>query len=176
MEWLWLFLIFLRASFLSVNGQTALPILRQDLVATGITTDQRVIEALTIGRLGTGPGGLYIVALGYFIMGWIGALAALVATLLPPLLVLPVSSWLRPRLAQPRVNGAMRGLALATSGLVIVTSLFLLLAIGDGGLPAPWQLALVGVAYVLSLDGRLHPLWMIVGGAAVGILAATVAG
>ena len=175
MEVLWLFLVFLRASFLSVNGQTALPILRQDLVATGITTDQKIIEALTIGRLGTGPGGLYIVALGYFIMGWAGAVAALVATLLPPLLVLPVSSWLRPRLDQPRVNGAIRGLALATSGLVIVTSLFLLLAIGDGGLPAPWQLALVGAAYALSLDGRLHPLWMIVGGAAVGIAVSTVA-
>ena len=138
MDIVWLFLVFLRASFLSLGGQTALPLLRQDLVASGLITDQRIIEALTIGRLGTGPGGLYIIALGYFAMGWLGALAALVATTLPPLLVVPLSAYIRPRLGQARVNGTIRGLALATSGLVIVTSLQLLYAESAGGVPAVW--------------------------------------
>jgi hypothetical protein len=86
----WLLLVFLRASLLSVSGQTALPLLRQDLLAAGLTTDQRLIEALTIGRLGTGPGGLYIIAIGYFTMGLIGAFVALIATIIPPLLVVPL--------------------------------------------------------------------------------------
>ena len=173
MEALWLFLVFLRASLLSLGGQTALPLLRQDLIAAGLTTDQRIVEALTIGRLGTGPGGLYMVALGYFAMGWIGAVAALLAILLPPLLVVPLSAWLRPRLGQARINGTIRGLALATSGLVIVTSLQLLVATADGGVPAAWQLTLVGAGLLLGLDGRVHPVLIIAAGAVVGLLASS---
>ena len=169
MDVVWLFLVFLRASFLSLGGQTALPLLRQDLISAGLT-DQRIIEALTIGRLGTGPGGLYIIALGYFAMGWLGAIAALAATMLPPLLVVPASAWLRPRLGQTRVNGTIRGLALATSGLVAVTSLQLLIAESDGGVPAPWQIAVLASAAVVALHGRRHPIWIIGAAALVGIL------
>jgi chromate transporter len=170
MDVAWLFLVFLRASFLSLGGQTALPLLRQDLLAAGLTTDQRIIEALTIGRLGTGPGGLYIIALGYFVMGWLGAIAALVATTLPPLLVVPVSAYLRPRMGQARVNGTVRGLALATSGLVIVTSIQLLVAEAGGGVPAAWQLAILVGALAVALDGRRHPIWILGAAAALGIL------
>lgn len=170
MDVVWLFLVFLRASFLSLGGQTALPLLRQDLLAAGLTTDQRIIEALTIGRLGTGPGGLYIIALGYFAMGWAGAIAALAATTIPPLLVVPASAFLRPRLGQARVNGMIRGLALATSGLVVVTSLQLLIAESEGGVPAPWQLAVLAGALAVALHGRRHPIWIIGAAALVGVV------
>jgi chromate transporter len=169
MDVVWLFLVFLRASFLSLGGQTALPLLRQDLLAAGLTTDQRIIEALTIGRLGTGPGGLYIIALGYFAMGWIGAIAALIATTLPPLLVIPASAVLRPRLEQTRVNGTIRGLALATSGLVIVTSLQLLITESAGGVPALWQIGILAAALAVALHGRRHPIWVIGAAALVGV-------
>lgn len=166
----WLFLVFLRASLLSVSGQTALPLLRQDLITAGLTTDQRLIEALTIGRLGSGPGGLFVVAIGYFTMGLIGAFAALIATILPPLLVVPLAGYLRPRLGSPRVNGTIRGLALATSGLVVTTSIQLLLAESGGGLPQAWQLAVLAGAGVLGLQGRRHPVWAIAGGALIGVV------
>jgi hypothetical protein len=107
----WLLLVFLRASLLSVSGQTALPLIRQDLLAAGLTTDQRLIEALTIGRLGTGPGGLYIVAIGYFTMGLIGAFVALIATIAPPLLVVPLAAFLRPRLGSDQHPAAHRRVA-----------------------------------------------------------------
>jgi len=172
MELLWLFLVFLRASVLSLGGQTALPLLRQDLIGAGLTTDQVIVESLTIGRLGTGPGGLYIVALGYFVLGLPGALAATAATLLPPLLVVPLSAWLKPRLGQPRINGAIRGLVMATSGLIAVTGVQLLLAVSPGGVPAPWQLVALGVAFAVALDGRVHPLLLIAAGALAGIVLA----
>jgi len=152
----WLFLVFLRANLLSVNGQTALPLIRQDLLDAGLTTDQRLIEALAIGRLGTGPGGLYIVAIGYFTMGFLGAFVAVIATILPPLIV----------------NGTMRGVALATSGLVVVTSIQLLLAESPGGLPAWWQVIVLVAAAALALQGRRHPVWVILGGAIAGLILA----
>jgi chromate transporter len=168
----WLFLVFLRANLLSVNGQTALPLIRQDLLAAGLTTDQRLIEALAIGRLGTGPGGLYIVAIGYFTMGLVGAFVAVIATILPPLIVVPLSAYLRPRLGSARVNGTMRGVALATSGLVVVTSIQLLLAESPGSLPAWWQVIVLVAAAALALQGRRHPVWVILGGAIAGLIRA----
>jgi chromate transporter len=166
----WLFLVMLRASFLSLGGQTGVPLLRADLVLTGVMTDAQLVQALTIGRLGTGPGGLYIVAIGYLVMGPAGAALALVAAILPPLLVLPLSGYLRPRLPLPRVNGLLRGLVLASSGLVASTSLELLSA-GSGGAPlAGWQIALVGCGLLAGLTKRLHPIAIIAVAALVGIL------
>ncbi len=75
MDPLWFFFVLLRASFLSLGGQTGVPLLRADLVGGGVMSDVQLIQALTIGRLGTGPGGLYIVAIGYMVMGWAGASA-----------------------------------------------------------------------------------------------------
>ncbi len=170
MDPLWFFLVLVRASILSLGGQTGVPLLRDDLVRSGVMTDVQLIQALTIGRLGTGPGGLYIVAIGYMVLGWAGAALALLAAVLPPLLVLPLSGYLRPRMPQPRVNGLMRGLALASSGLVASTSVELL-ATGSGpGGPAIWQLALVGAGVLAGLTGKLHPIAIIGGAAIVGIL------
>jgi chromate transport protein ChrA len=169
MDTWWLFLVFLRASILSVSSTSALPLVRQDLLAAGMTTDQQIIEALTIGRLGTGPGGLYLVAIGFFAMGLVGAIAAAVATVLPPLLVIPLAAAMRPRLASPRINGLIRGMAMAASGLVVVTSLDILLT-EAGGVPSPWQLAILGLAFAAGLHGRVHPAVIIAGGALCAIV------
>src|ERR1700704_3010549 len=118
-----LFVIMLRASLVSLGGQSGLPILRHDLVETGFMTDRQMVQALTVGRLGTGPGGLYVVAGGFMVASWAGAALALV---LPPLLVFPLSAFLRPRTHTRWVNGLMRGLSLASAGLVGATSLQLL--------------------------------------------------
>lgn len=171
MEPVWLFLIFFRASLFSLGGQTGLPLLRQDLIAAGLTTDQRIIEALTIGRLGTGPGGLYLIALGYFAMGFVGAIAAGIAMILPPLLVVPFAAFLRPRMRQVRINGAIRGLSLVTSGLVIATGIDLFRQQSAGGTPAAWQALVLALAGAAGLQGRLHPIWIVAGGAAVGLVA-----
>jgi chromate transporter len=170
MDPLWFFLVALRASALSLGGQTGVPLLRNDLVGGGIMSDFQLVQALTIGRLGTGPGGLYIVAIGYMVLGWLGAALALLAAILPPLLVLPMSAYLRPRLPQPRVNGLMRGLALTSSGLVASTSVQLLSASTPDGPPAVWQIGLVALGLGTGLTGRAHPLVVIGLGAVAGLV------
>src|SRR5207245_2535262 len=74
-----LFVILLKASSLSLGGFGSLPLLRQDLVVTGIATEAQIVEALAIGRLSTGPNGLYVVILGYQLAGLPGAALATVA-------------------------------------------------------------------------------------------------
>lgn len=173
-----LFLTVFRASLLAVGGQAALPLLRDDLVRTGITTDERIIEAITVGRLSTGPSGLYIVALGFFIGGWPGAAIALAAAVLPPMLIVPAAALIRPRLLAPRVSGLVRGVALTTTGLVVATTLELL---GSAARTTPgpgptladvplWQIGLAGIGLIVGWDGRRHPLWVIVVGAAAGLV------
>jgi len=73
MDPLALFVVFLKASALSLGGLSSLPLLRADLVAPGIATDDQVVQAIAIGRISTGPNGLYIVSLGYLVGGAIGA-------------------------------------------------------------------------------------------------------
>src|SRR5919109_4207688 len=100
-----LFGIFLKASALSLGGLSSLPLLRADLVAPGIATDQQVVQAIAIGRISTGPNGLYIVSLGYLVGGVLGATLALVAATLPPLVIVPITAFARRWLLTPPVAG-----------------------------------------------------------------------
>ena len=164
-----LFLTFLRASVFSLGGQSGLPLLREDLVRSGTVTDLQIIDGLVIGRLSTGPGGLYMVSIGYLAGGWLGGGLALAAIALPPLVILPASSYLRPRLTHRRVNGLIRGLAFTTSGLVVATSLDLLISTGGKNGPAVWQLGLATLAFAVGLEGKRHPIFIVLLGAAVGL-------
>lgn len=164
-----LFVTFLRASVFSLGGQSGLPLLREDLVRSGALTDLQILDGLVIGRLSTGPGGLYMVSLGYLAGGWLGGGLALAAIALPPLVILPASSYLRPRLSHRRVNGLIRGLAFTTSGLVVATSLQLLLTTGGERGPALWQLALVVLGFAAALEGKRHPILVVLVGVAAGL-------
>src|SRR5437762_7704276 len=123
MDPLELFGVFLKASALSLGGLSSLPLLRADLVAPGIATDDQLVQAIAIGRISTGPNGLYIVSLGYLVGGIVGAVLALVAATFPPLVVVPVAALARRWLLTTRVAGLVRGVALATAGLLAATGL-----------------------------------------------------
>lgn len=169
MEALDLFVAVLKAAALSVGGLGSLPLLRQELVATGQVTEPQVIEALAIGRLGTGPSGLYVVSLGYFAMGWVGASVALVAATLPPLSMVLLAAYVRRWLLTPWAAGIVRGIALSTSGLTLATGIQLLLQ-GRMPLAIPaWQLALFAIAATLTIRGKVHPGLLVAGGALIGM-------
>jgi len=165
-----LFLVMLKDSALALGGLGSLPLIRQDLVATGVVTDPQVVQALAIGRLSTGPNGLWLVSLGYLANGWIGAALALFACSLPPLVMVPAVVLARRYLLTAPVAGLVRGATLATAGLLASTGVSLIA-------PAPlsatwWQLAIAVAALVLTLDGRLHPGIVVIGGAVLGMFLA----
>ena len=162
-----LFLTLLKDSALSLGGLGALPLIRQDLVATGIATDAQVVQALAIGRLGTGPNGLWLVSLGYQIAGWAGAALALLACILPPLVMIPATSAARGLLITAPFAGLVRGAALAVAGLLAATAVSLLAP--EPTTVAAWQI-LVGIAALaLTYQGRVHPGLVVIGGALAGV-------
>lgn len=167
-EALELFLMLLKASSLAVGGQAALPLLRQELVAPGIITDAQVVESLTIGRLTPGPSGSYVVSMGYFALGWLGAAVALVAVTLPPLVVVPAAALLRRQMLSAWFAGVVRGVTMTTSGLVITTTLVLMFP--GGATLLWWQLLLVALGTFVTLEGRRHPALAVGAGAIAGLV------
>jgi chromate transporter len=165
-----LFVVLLKDSALSLGGLGALPLLRQDLVATGLVTDTQLVQALAIGRLSTGPSGLWIVSLGYQMSGPLGAAIALAASSLPPLVILPATAVARRWLLSAPFAGLVRGAALATAGLLGATGVSLIVPAGDA--PTWWQLLIGIAATALTYQGRLHPAAVVIAGALLGVLLA----
>lgn len=166
MDPLALFGVFIKASALSLGGLSSLPLLRAELVVPGIATDDQVVQAIAIGRISTGPTGLYIVSLGYLVGGLVGATLALVAATLPPLVIVPITALARRWLLATSVAGLVRGVALATAGLLAATGIGIATSTGT---PAWWQLALAAVGTVLTYRGTIHPAVVIAIGAAAGL-------
>ena len=164
-EQLQLFLIFLKSSALAVGGLASLPLLKADLVPQYVTS-AGIVQALAIGRLAPGPNGLYIVSLGYLVAGWTGALYALVGATIAPLVMLPATALARRWLMSAWFGGLVRGVSLATAGLLFATGVTI---VGSGGTQL-WQLALVVATVVVTVQGKLHPATMIVVGGAVGLV------
>ena len=164
-----LFLIFFRAAALSVGGQGALPLLRQDLAGSGIVTEHQILEALAIGRIAPGPTGLYIVSLGYFAAGPLGAVIALAAALVPPVVMIGIAGALRRQLLNAWAAGIVRGVALSAGGLLVATAIRLL-APDRAIIDAPiWQLVLAALGTALAIRGRTHPGLVMGAGAIAGI-------
>jgi chromate transporter len=163
-EQLQLFLIFLKSSALAIGGLASLPLLRADLVPQYVT-DAGIVQALAVGRLAPGPNGLYIVSLGYLVAGWTGALYAFVGASLAPLVMLPATAIARRWLMSAWFGGVVRGVTLATVGLLLATGV----TIVNAGGTQLWQLALVVVTVAVTVHGKLHPAAMIVVGGAVGL-------
>lgn len=159
--------MFLKASALSLGGLSSLPLLQADLVAPGIATNEQVVQAIAIGRISTGPNGLYIVSLGYLVGGVVGAAMALLAASFPPLVIVPITALARRWLLAPPVAGLVRGVALATAGLLAATGIGIVTA---SGTPSLWQLALAAIAILLTYRGTLHPALVIAIGAAAGVV------
>jgi len=157
------FLAVLLASLLGFGGLGSLPVLRSQLTAAGIAPDSLILHAIAVGNISPGPNGLYLVAVGYFVAGGWGALAAALAVALPPLLVLPLRR-LRSRLIhQRRFRAVLQSLALAVVAL---------LSISSGTLVAhaartPVTIALACFGAVLLLR-KVPPLFGVLVAAAVG--------
>jgi chromate transporter len=159
-----LFFVFLKASALAVGGLASLPLLRADLVPR-YATDAGIVQALAVGRLAPGPNGLYMVSLGYIVAGWTGALFALIGGSLAPLAILPATTLARRWLLSAWFGGIVRGVSLATAGLLLATGATIVLSAGT----QVWQLALVVVTVVVTAQGKLHPATVIVVGAIAGL-------
>jgi len=168
------FWLFLKASLFSTGGFGNLPSLHHDLLQRGWATEAQFAESMMVGQISPGPNGLWVISLGYLTDGLRGTLFALLAVSLPPLLVLIVERIYRAVEGHPAVEGFMRGLTLAISGIFVVILLNLLHA---AGMIAPlWNsvnarpLTIAIVALLLGATKRVPFPLIIILGAVAGVL------
>lgn len=155
------FLLFLKASLFSTGGFSNLPSLHQDLLGNGWAREADFGQSIAIGQISPGPNGLWVISLGYLTDGYLGALLALLAIILPALLVLLVAAGYARIERQPWVQGAMQGVSLAVVGILLtvvwtilrqpgVDGRGLLIALGAFGLALSRK---VNVLLILGLAG-----------------------
>lgn len=163
--WLYLWLL-LRASLFSSGGSANIPLVYAEFVPRGWATDAQFAQSLAIGQVSPGPTGLWVISFGYLTDGLRGAVLALVAITIPPLLVLIIDR-LHRRIGQhPAVAGFVRGLSLGVIGVFLVVLGRLLMSIG-----IEWSaLLIMGLSAGLGVIGRFPVVLVLLLAAALGIV------
>lgn len=140
------FVYVFRAALVSTGGMGNVSSLHDSFVPRGFASDAQFVQALTVGQLSPGPNGLWVVSLGYLMLGPWGAAAALVGITIPPMLVIGVERMYRRIQHHPAVEGFIRGLNLAVVGLFVPILVQLLAGAGIDAL----KIAVVLMAFVLG--------------------------
>ena len=164
-----LFLFFVKVgSIVFGSGYVLLAFLQADLVAHWhwLTTTQ-LLDAIAVGQVTPGPVFTTATFIGYLLAGLPGALIATAGIFLPSFILVAVSSPLIPRLRKSAVAGAfLDGVIVASLALMAVVTWRL----GrDAVIDLPTALAALASA-VLLLRFRLNSLWLVLGGAIIGLL------
>ena len=166
MNLLVLYLLLLKASVTSFSGLGSLPMVRNDFVVERhVITDHQLNMAVVAGRTGPGPFGLYLVCVAYAAGGIPGAFMGFLALITPAFLVIPLIRWIGARADIPRVQGAIRGLILASAGLLISSSVPLTMDAFTGLFSAILMAASFGVLTFTRIDSA----WLMLGAAGVGL-------
>ncbi len=163
------FLFFLKVgSVLFGSGYVLLAFLRADLVQHwGWLTEAQLLDATAVGQVTPGPVFTTATFIGYLLKGPTGALVATLGIFLPAFIFVAASAPLLPRLRRsPRIGAFLDGLNVGSLALMAVVT---------------WQLAraalvdapscALGVAATLLLVRfRVNSVWLVLGGAVVGLL------
>lgn len=169
MNLLVLYLLLTKATLTSFSGLTSLPIIRHDLVEHHhVLTDRQLNAAVAAGRTAPGPNGLYLVSVGYFVAGWPGACAGLVAVITPAFLIIPMLQYLGRRADHPAVKSSIRAVMLAASGLVVTTTVPLARDALTGVLPV----AIASGSFLFLVFTRRATVWVILAAALIGLAGA----
>ena len=164
-----LFLVFLKIGALVFgSGYVLLAFLRADLVERlRWLTEQQLLDAVAVGQVTPGPVFTTATFIGYLLAGWTGAAVATVGIFLPAFLLVAASGAFVFRLRESRlVASILDGVTIGSLALMAVVT---------------WQLgrlAIVDVATaavaigsgVLLLCFQLNATWLIVAGAAIGMV------
>ena len=160
---------FLILSLLSIGGANAI-IPEIHLRAVDIEhwmTDADFSQMFALAQAAPGPNVLIVSLIGWKVAGIAGALIAMLAMCGPSSLLTyyVAHAWDRFRDAPLRI-AIQRGLAPITVGLILASGYVRTLTVDEG-----WRAyAVTGVSLLLALTTRLHPLWMLAAGGALGAL------
>lgn len=161
-------LIFTQLSLLAFGGgNTILPEMQRQVVEVRGWMSARDFTALfALAQAAPGPNMMVVTLVGWQVAGWPGLLVTTLAKFGPSSLVtaLVLGVWDRFR-DRPWRKVAQAGLAPMTAGLVAASAVLITEAsVRD------WALgAVAGAVALAALTTRLHPLWLLAGGALFGL-------
>ncbi|MBA3596055.1 MAG: chromate transporter [Methylibium sp.] len=159
---------FLLLSLLSIGGAiTVAPDMhRWMVVEQQLLNDAQFTSSIAIAQAAPGPNVLFVAILGYQAAGLPGAAVTLVGILLPSAtLALLASRWGHARQDWRAVRAFKLGMAPVTLALIAATGWLLTAPLTE------WRALLVTAAAALLVwRTRLHLLWLITGGAVLGMM------
>ncbi len=129
-------------------------------------TDEQFVAFYTIGQASPGPNFLYVTLIGMQVAGWWGAVAVAVAVVGPPCLLTYFIARTGLLGGGGRIQRIVQnGIAPVSAALMLSSSWVLAITVDKD-----WQAGLVTlVSLIVVLTTRIHPLWVIGAGAAIGL-------
>ena len=185
-DWLHLFAYFLTLSLMAVGGAiTAAPDMHRYLVdGNRWLSETQFTSSIAIAQAAPGPNVLFIALLGWNVglnagggtgpaawgLGALGVAVCMVGILLPSsLLTWQASRWGQRNRDKRGVRAFKQGMAPLVIGLLLATGWLLGSASGNPG--RDWKLWLLSLACTLMVwRTRIHLLWLLAAGAALGAL------
>jgi chromate transporter len=164
-----LFLVFLKLGVVVFgSGYVLVAFLKADLVdRLHWVTQPQLLDAITAGQVTPGPVFATATFLGYVISGWSGAAVATLAIFLPSFFMAGLVGALAGRIRKSKLAAAfLDGVNAAAVALMAAVAI----SLGRATMIDGWTLALGLVSAALLLRYRVNATWLILGGAALGIL------
>jgi len=163
-----LFLVFLKiGAILFGGGYVLVALIRSNLVAhLGWINERQLLDSIAMGQVTPGPLSTTATFIGYLLGGFPGAVIATVAIFLPAFFFVAISGPLVPRLRQSPLAGAvLDGVNVAALALIaVVTWQLFRSAVVD------WTtLVLAGLSFFLLIRYRVNSVWLVLGGALIGV-------
>jgi chromate transporter len=164
-----LFLVFLKTgAVLFGSGYVLIAFLRTDLVERlKWLTEAQLLDAIAIGQVTPGPVSTTATFIGYVLAGPIGALVATVGIFVPAFVYVAASAPFVPRLRRSALAGAvLDGVNVASMALMALVTW----QMGRAVLLDPIRVGMALASAALLLWTRLNSAWLVLAGAAIGIV------
>jgi len=163
-----LFLVFMKVgAILFGGGYVLVALIRSNLVThLGWISERQLLDAIAMGQVTPGPLSTTATFIGYLLGGFPGAVIATVAIFLPAFFFVAISGPLVPRLRRSPLAGAvLDGVNVAALALIaVVTWQLFRSAVVD------WTtLILAGLSFLLLIRYRVNSVWLVLGGAMIGV-------
>jgi chromate transporter len=162
-------LVFLKVGTVIFGGGfAAIPFLQHEVVdIRHWLTMREFIDGVALGQVTPGPVAIMAAFIGYKVLGVFGAVIAALGTFVPSSLMLWGLIHVYRRVSSNAVvQGFLSGVMPAVAGMLLWATVFL----GRSAITGPAQAVLAPFAFSLLLRFRIEPVWLILGGALVGLV------
>ena len=162
-----LFLLFLKVNLLSTSGPASVGLLYHEVVVGKLVTESQFVQAVGLSSVLPGSDALQLAMyIGYAIGGIPGGLVALVASILPPtLIILGVTMILHRVRREAWVGNFVEGLAPAISVLMLFTAWKIFQKGGATG----WQGWAIGIVSLIAMFLKVPERIVVIIAALVGV-------